>query len=351
MKRKIVVWMGLLLYTVLFASAQADADAFAQLYLHSGMKAFLADGRLLFEQCNTAEQTYSMVCTGEDGQTIWETEIPASEYGGSMLEQAGEDILYACRRPGDPYVTLARYSQEGRLLSTHTLPEDAGRHVLVSDRIYFISEGALKACDAEGKIETVSPDGLGDCKSLYEAEGNDAARAFHIRVEKDGESKHVLVVLNQEQGGYWTYDLGDVDITDARRRLAVSPQGHVSMAYIEGNRTLCIKSFDESGNATGRMQIVFPKGSGSFISQMRMSAPNRTQVWGSYDLSGERKSWKATLDPTGDALQVDEYPQWVDFVSYQQGDIYGVIDPLGSPVLQREDALEWHAMHGVFVNK
>lgn len=342
MIKKSVLWKGILLCMALFAGSQAHAEAFSELYRSSGLKAFLADGRLLFEQIDSAEQTAKLVCTSEEGRTMWETELPSSVYGGTLLAQAGEELLYACRLPGNNRVTLTRYSQEGRRLSTHTLPEDAGMHLLVDNRVYFISEGALKACNSEGEIQTVSPDDLRNCISLYEAEGNNAAAAFHIRVEKDGKSKHLLVVLNQELGTCWTYDMGKVEVTDARHRLAVSPQGDVSMAQIEGDRTLCFTSFDASGNTVGRKKIVFPEGKGSFITQVRMSSPDVTEIWGSFDISGEIKSWKATLDQRGDAVQVELCPQWVDFVPYVQGHLYGIVDPLGSPVLQREDELEWH---------
>ena len=178
MIKKIVLWMGILLYTALFVGSQAHAEAFSELYRSSGLKAFLADGRLLFEQLDSAEQTAKLVCTSKEGRTMWEAEHPSSVYGGTLLAQAGEEILYACRLPENNRVALTRYSQEGRRLSAHTLPEDAGMHLLVDNQVYFISEGALKACNSEGEIQTVSPDDLGNCISLYEAEGNNAAAAF-----------------------------------------------------------------------------------------------------------------------------------------------------------------------------
>ena len=192
MEKKIILWVNILLCTALLMGSQAYAETFSELYRSSCLKAYLENGRLLFEQYDYVEQSAKLVCTSEDGRTVWEAELPSSAGVGTLLAQAGEDILYACRRPEDNRVILTRYSQEGRHLSTYTLPEDAGMHLLVNNRVFFISEGALKACDSEGAIHTVSPDNIGKCISLYEAEGNNDTSAFHIRVEKDGKSNHML---------------------------------------------------------------------------------------------------------------------------------------------------------------
>ena len=343
MEKKIILWVNILLCTALFMGSQAYAETFSELYRSSCLKAYLENGRLLFEQYDYVEQSAKLVCTSEDGRTVWEAELPSSAGVGTLLAQAGEDILYACRRPEDNRVILTRYSQEGRHLSTHTLPEDAGMHLLVNNRVFFISEGALKACDSEGAIQTVSPDNIGKCISLYEAEGNNDTSAFHIRVEKDGKFKHLLFVLNQKLENYWVFDMGKVELDDQRHRLAVSPQGYVSMVQIEGNRTLCLTSFDASGSTIASKKIVFPEGEDSFITQVRMSTADDTKVWGSFVISGEFKGWRVTMGQEGDAVHFEVCPQRVDSIPYIQENLYAIVDPLGSPILQREDELEWHA--------
>lgn len=315
-----------------------DAESFSEYYRYSNRMAFLENGNIVFERRN--QLASSLMCTNEDGEIIWEVEIPWSEYGGTALGQAGDHIVYAYRSTDDQLV-LVFYSLDGNVLSTQTAPQRSRNVFLLDDQVCFVSENSIRFCNEKGMLEPALWADQGKDFSLYKAVGCNNIHVFCVSENQDV----VLLATDQDQKELWTYCMENVDVFSVYNlSLAVSPEGCVTAAYFKGqsDNELRMTVFNYSGQRMWEKDIVFPEMENCRISQIRMNADGTVKLWGSYRISSQTDhSWRVTIDSAGEMIEKAVYPKWVDVVFYTDNEPYGVIEPLDTCILRREEDIDW----------
>lgn len=282
----------------------------------------------------------------EDGDIIWNIEIPWSEYGGTFLGQAGDAILYAYRTPDDNTLVLNRYVQTGDLLSTHTMPKDAGRVFPANQYAYFMSEGNLKFCDTSGEIHLISMENAPHFESLFRATGNETRLVFLVSTQAAKETGYMLLALDQEQNELWSYPLKNRRIFSASEiNMVISSDGRVCIADFpadEGDGP-CITLLDEQGRKLRTKAIKLFTGENAWLSLIRICDNNDIiQLFGCTRTSAQSiDSWKITMDYHGEIIENCAYPEWIDFVLFTNEEPYGVLNPLENPALVKETNIAW----------
>lgn len=343
--KKAIINLGMMGLLLLLLCSPSYADSFSEQYPISNLKAFLKDGRILFEQRDSGDRTAVLICIGEDEQKRWAIELPWSEYGGSILGQAGDDILYGYRASDDPALVLNRYSDAGELLSAHAMPKDAGRGFLANEYVYFISEGSLKFCDANGSIHSISTENVAHFESLFRVAGNENRLVFLLSTKTAKGTECVLLALDQSQRELWTYPLEGLNALNANQiHLAMASDGRVCIADFSGEEVdgFRFTLLNEWGSEMWRKEIVPPVGENAWLSLIRMNDDETMQLWGSARTSAQSiSSWKMTMDYDGKIIEKGTYPNWVDVIVYRDEEPYGVLDPLGTPALMKEMDIDW----------
>ncbi len=334
--------MGLLMVIL---CARSYAYSFSEQYKDSNLKAFLKNGNILFEQRRFKEQTAKLICINEDEQMQWEIELPWSEYGGYVLGQAKDDIIYAYRALDDQKLVTNHYSYTGNLISTYTMPKDIGVGLLVDEYIFFIKNDDLGFYDSNGIAHLISVENSGGFKSLYRAAGNKDRSVFLLSTKIDKESEYEILVLDQNQKEIWTYPLRTIGIFNAYEvNIAMASNGYVCIAdfNIGEEGKFWITLIDEQGCELWTKIIEQPIGKSEWLSLIRMCDNNTIQFWGNARTTPKNtRSWKITVDYNGEIVEKCTYPEWIDFVSFTNEEPYGVLDPQGTPMLIEEKDINW----------
>ena len=345
MMKKAIISLSMMGLFLLFQCSQSYANTFSEQYQTSNLKAFLKNGSILFEQRYAKDRTAELICISVDEQTQWKIELPWSEYGGSVLGQAGDDIFYAYRSLDHNILILNRYSQAGDLLSTYSMPKDTGMCFLVKNYVYFISDGNLKFCDANGKVSSIATENSIPFVSLFRAVGNDAKHVFLLSTKTAKDAGCMLLALDQNRKEFWTYPLETVSTLNANEiNIAISLDGHVCIADFSTDEDdrFGITLLNEWGNEMWTKKILLPVGENAWLSLIHMSNDGIIQLWGSARSPVQSiSSWKMTIDYNGEVIEKYTYPDWIDFVSFTNEEPYGVLDPQGTPTLIREKDIDW----------